>query len=308
MKVLAECEVNSNAVIDAPVTVTRGIRSYTFLPSDRGSIAKIQIVAPVDRPERFRSEMVATPGGPTNWLMTLNTDKDLLDALERDFQELEGHMALFLGITRIRWSEMKWELVFDSPEERAATQVFGFQEKRRHREPAVKIDKAGLEKLVSNVGEYPTLVAPLAFLREGSSDLASFRFINAFFNFYFVLEGLFGQGQTKNDAVERAFRDSPTLRKAVTDALSQLRSGRATVLARLQEECRLLKRSLDVDVALHLLVAMRGRLHHFANNPRRLEGTPLTHDDFEHVTELARGAAIFGLMYRVVELNNERTA
>lgn len=308
MKVLGECEVTSNAQIDSPITVTLDARTYTFLPSDRGSIAKIQIVAPVDRPERFRSTMVATPGGPTNWVVTLNTDKDLLDSLERDFQELEGHMALFLGITRIRWSEMKWDLVFDNPEERAATQVFGFQEKRRHRELAVKIDKAGLQKLVSNMGKYPTLVAPLAFLREGSSDFANFRFINAFFNFYFVLEGLFGQGKTKNDAIERAYRDSPTLRRAIADALSQLPSGKATVRAKLEEECHRLKRPLDVDTALHLLVAMRGRLHHFSNNPRRLEGTPLTHGDFEHAAELARGAAIFGLMYHVVELNNERKA
>lgn len=306
MKVLGECEVSSNALIDSPVTVTRGTRTYTFLPSARGSIGRIQILAPADRPERFRSELIPTPGQTADWQMTLNTDEDLLDSIERDFQELEGHMALFLGLTRIRWSEMKWELVFDAPEERTATQVFGFQERRRHREPPVQVEKKGLEDLVSNIGAHPTLVAPLAFLREGNSDFASFRFINAFFNFYFVLEGLFGNGKTKNPAVEKAFKDSPALVRALTDMLPELKRRDIKVWARLQSECAVFNQALNAEGAIRLLVRTRGRLHHFSNNPKRREGTPLSQKDFEHAAELARSAAIFGLMYRVVELNTGR--
>ena len=102
MKVLGECEVDSSARIDSPVTVIRGSRTYRFRPSGSGFIAKIQIISPVERPELFRSEISATPDAPTDWQMTVNTDSDLLDSIESDFQQLEGYMALFVGTTRIR--------------------------------------------------------------------------------------------------------------------------------------------------------------------------------------------------------------
>ncbi|MGA8030600.1 MAG: hypothetical protein WB992_25935 [Bryobacteraceae bacterium] len=48
-----------------------------------------------------------------------------------------------------------------------------------------------LQYLMERLVEDPGLVVPLSFCRDGNTDLRSFRFINAFFNF--VLERLVRQ-------------------------------------------------------------------------------------------------------------------
>ncbi len=45
-------------------------------------------------------------------------------------------------------------------------------------------------------------------------------------------------------------------------------------------------KQFDTEGIIELLVLTRGELHHFNNNPNRVEATPFTHDNFKSITLL----------------------
>ena len=55
----------------------------------------------------------------------------------------------------------------------------------------------------------------MSFWREGSNDFEEGHFINAFYNFYFVLEGMYADGKFKTDPVVAEFKKSAELRQSL---------------------------------------------------------------------------------------------
>jgi hydroxypyruvate isomerase len=53
------------------------------------------------------------------------------------------------------------------------------------------------------------------------------------------------------------------------------------------------------------LVWTRGDLHHFANNPNKTSGSPLTHEEYEGIAMLARYLSRRGLMLQMERLNTQ---
>ena len=70
-----------------------------------------------------------------------------------------------------------------------------------------------------------------SFWREGENEMFAGRFINAFYNFYFVLEGLYGNRKWRNDDLEAEFNASAEL-KASLDHLVLSRDGQSAVPTR----------------------------------------------------------------------------
>ena len=92
------------------------------------------------------------------------------------------------------------------------------------------------------------------------------QFVGAFYDFYFVLETLYGNGKTKNYAVEAEFKKSPLLRTAAQDALDFSEANFADQKIRME----FLKKfqSLDAERLIHYLVEKRGFLHHHTGRKR----------------------------------------
>jgi hypothetical protein len=127
-----------------------------------------------------------------------------------------------------------------------------------------------------------------SFWREGESDWVAGEFINAFFNYYFVLEGLYGNRKTKNRQIEAEMLKSPGLLAQIED----FTNGDHPV-QHLQQLARMLGVT-DAPTAsglVNLLVSTRGTLHHFQNDPKRDQVSPLVHDKYEGIAYLARRLA-----------------
>src|SRR5205814_983136 len=60
---------------------------------------------------------------------------------------------------------------------------------------------------------------PLNFFRRGMLDVYGRNYIEAIYDFYFILETLFGEGKFKTDAVSAAFLNSSQLRSCVERAI-----------------------------------------------------------------------------------------
>jgi len=140
---------------------------------------------------------------------------------------------------------------------------------------------------------------PLSFFRKGRIDSRERRHIDAIYDFYFVLETVYGDGKTKNYQVKQALQESVELCQLVQATLAD-----EFLLATMAREPKLLKsfeknyRNRSAQEILGHFVELRGFLHH---HTRRRPGMwhPEDHSRFEFdalVLEHLTFAVAFKLM------------
>lgn len=205
-------------------------------------------------------------------------DDDLLGML----QHLESLGSFWMGIKRIYWDEAEFRWEPENEEERSQLQVFSMHIHREYPQSSLVINPQYFASLIRSRDSETHLVLPMAFYREGVNDFKSHRYVNAFFNLYFYLEDLYGDGKTKNPQVEAAFRSSDQLRSAVQKFLESIlepdMSSHLQSLERFlqQEHCE-----FSVEGIISLIVKIRGNLHHFSQQSSKMKGHPLNQQQFE---------------------------
>jgi hypothetical protein len=118
-----------------------------------------------------------------------------------------------------------------------------------------------------DVGEYEI---PLEFQRRGRDDLHHERYVEAIFNFFFVLEYLFGSGQYQTNQVIGNFKASPQLIDGLAEArrqtARQLLNAHTDSLKHYNEKYG---EASDEQVIRRIVIELRGFLHHqSAKRPR----------------------------------------
>lgn len=205
-------------------------------------------------------------------------DDDLLGML----QHLESLGSFWLGIKRIYWDEAEFRWEPETEDERRQLQLFSIKTSREYPRSSLVINPQYFASLIRSREPQTHLVLPMAFYREGVNDFKSHRYVNAFFNFYFYMEDLYGQGETKNKLVETAFKKSEQLRSAIEqflqgiiepDMTSHLHSLESFLQ---QEHCE-----LTIDGIIALIVKIRGNLHHFSQRSSKMKGHPLNQVQFQ---------------------------
>jgi hypothetical protein len=139
-----------------------------------------------------------------------------------------------------------------------------------------------------------------SFWREGQNDWLAGKFINGFFNFYFVLEGLYGDRNTQNRLVQKAFKTSSELISNIGAFLAEDHPDEP--LTQLIKMFKVGNRLPTPDEVIEMLVGTRGKLHHFQNNPNRPQGSPMTHDAYHGICYLALCLAHKALLSRAVSM------
>lgn len=302
MKFSLECKVESKIGLANKIEIERGDRKYIFCPDNNGTLTRIKIVSGVRKSEKFYSEIEYRPNERVKHHMVVNRDKELYESMIRDFQELESILAFDGNLTRIMWDEPKDEVICENQEEREKVRVFSTHSRKEYPDPIKKVNEDVLRNMISTKEKYVSLAIPKAFWREGNNDFKSFRYINAFFNFYFILEGLYGNRKTKNYAVEREFKKSKEFNEFVEWMIDHLRKA-PRHLKKVNEMLKYRSKNLDVDGIIHLVVATRGDLHHFADDPNKTRGTPFNHKEFESIAWVALGLAIRAILQKMIEIN-----
>ena len=137
------------------------------------------------------------------------------------------------------------------------------------------------------------LVIPMSFYREGVRDYDVHRYVSAFFNFYFFLEGLYGGGKTKNPQVLMAFRSSAQFRAAVQEAHANLDEARmAPNKSALERMVSALNCDYSPEGLIEFLVMVRGDLHHFSQRSTRPKGHPLNQMQWRAVAFFAMSVCL----------------
>lgn len=291
MKLRVTCAVRSDVLLDRRLEFGTDNRTYSFDIDGSGNWNAITVTATIEDPSNVRwgtepvDGRLAPNQAPRKVVGEL--EPGLVQAVIADLQSLESALSLYMPLRRINWRYPEMEVLFEPGEERTLGHL-GAIKVSRGKIPPQKIPEQVFVEVVGIGLKAHELTVVTSFWREGESDWVAGEFINAFFNYYFVLEGLYGNKKTKNTHVEQEMLKSPQL-------LAQIE--KFTRLNHPVQHLQQLAGMLEVTIApsaselIALLVSTRGRLHHFQNNPNREQGSPLVHDKYEGITYLARHLA-----------------
>lgn len=240
--------------------------------------------------------------GPVN--IHANFDPELYDQIRKDIQNLESSIALMFPLRRIHWESPTLNIIFESPQEQNRpdwSALMDFKPGRGKRAPArVKDDAFQSFALLST--RHSRIAVVLSFWREGSNEFEEGNFINAFYNFFFVLEGMYANGKFRTDAVLSEFSKNAELRESVD---MFLKSGQP--LNHIEQVTKMLttrRMPTDATGMMKLIVYTRGDLHHFADNPNKIQPSLFQQDQFEGLASIMRFISRRALLNRMMAVNN----
>lgn len=199
-------------------------------------------------------------------------------------QYLESLGGFWFGVARIHWEEAEERWIPETDAEQSELNVYAHSSKLNYPPRRSLLKPMYLARVLANREAFVDLVVPLSFYREGVNDYRTHRYVNAFINFYFFLEGLFSEGKTKNRQVLEAFLRSDTLKQATDSALKRLNQPGNIVHRRsLHDFLREEGCNDSIEGWLELLVKVRGNLLHFSIASTKRKGHPLNQADFRSI-------------------------
>jgi hypothetical protein len=304
MKLSLECSTKGKIKIGKQLKVVEGSKEYLLIPDDKGWLSKIKIIKKVAVPNEY-SAMIGPGEGKVKAVINIRGSREEYLELIREFQELESILSFASGgaLESIEWDAPKEDFIPETEDEERKVHVKSFQFRKKYPEWPVFIGEESFDAIIRSKERYSSVMVALAFLREGVNEFSSRRYINAFYNFYFVLEDLYGERKTKNWAIEKEFRNSKELRKwirwAIKDNLNKYVRHRTNI----EKFCKEEKVLYDIDGLISLVVNVRGNLHHYSSGSSKHKGTPFNHEDFESIAFLTMGLALKSIGQRILEID-----
>ncbi len=191
-----------------------------------------------------------------------------LPFIQRELRALQGLLAIFgLHSIELENPEVRW--LPESEEERSQLHIFAY---KITREP---LPDSAVQPLQFDVLARAIIAAdaatdieiPLNFFRRGMLDVDERNYIEAIYDFYFILETLFGEGKFKTDAVSTAFLNSSQLRSCVQRGITD--PGPMIMLdARIRGSFAQTYGKMSVENAIDKMIELRGYLHHHTSKRR----------------------------------------
>lgn len=284
------CEVDGKTHLENGATIQHGRMTYIFYVTDllERRLKQIRIISEVDDPEKYFYHRSPTmPDG--SFTINKGHEEHIYRSLVEEMQRLESVLALAGNIKRVFWERATFEYYPETTEEHARINIlpaFFFIHEMPVDEP-VLVSSAALVALVQHTAIFKPLVVPMSFFRETKSEYAIGRYINSFFNSYFIIEGLFGNGKWRKEAIVKELTNSQVFSSFVQGFLDKVarNSDRAEGMTKDQLESDLKSANLpySVDGLVKLIVETRGKLHHFSINSTQAQGTPFNHLDYKQI-------------------------
>jgi hypothetical protein len=278
--------VEGKVDIGAGFTAEReGVR-IVLVPGVHGELLKVSVslAIPHDRVANLSSKI--GPGtADADFVIELGSDQEFHNRLIVELQSLESRLSFMsLGaLRRIRWDDPDSEdFIAESDDERSLIAVSSISLHRQFVQERFELTDAGLVELLDSLPLPEELRILEAFWREGYNFFATFQYVLAIFQFYFVIEDTFAAGKSGLTATVRALQGSPELVRFVEKSFKTIIevAPHAESLVKLMEE-----ESCDSSGSslCEFVVRMRGRLHHYSRRRPKAGGTPFNQDAFESV-------------------------
>jgi len=298
MKLSVECRILGGSPLPEPIQIQdRDGTTYLFEgPAEALETLTITKKLPADT-KAFAGLNADNTQLAGDW--DEQTYKDIME----QFKDWESMMGFGLEIQRVEWQSPTVSLIPETEEEAASIQVSRIQVRRGK---PVKTSIATAKEL-GLMSKHRELLRPLrvlkAFWREGQNEMEACRFIQAFMNFFLVIEGLYANGQFGKKEVLREFSASQELNDAVEGFLkSRHYPGSDKHDLALQEMVAHRKKQYDVPGLLYVLVDTRGELAHYLQKSRRKYGDPFRHEEYEAIVLLGLFITTHGIAREIRKL------
>ena len=306
MKLLMECKAHGLVFIEKQISVTDGQIEYLLVPDEKGWLAFVRIIKKVPNPEKY--SLKVEPGqGSIAAKFVINGDRQEYLELVREFQEIESLLS-FAGngsLRNIEWDKPREEYIPETEEEKKQVGILSFHLTKEYPKIPSRLGEKDFNSLIKTKKYYKSLIIPKAFFKEGINEFESHRYINAFYNFYFVLEDNFGNGKWRNKEIAAEFKASTDLRKHIEWMVKCQIDGRHR--ESIQKFCKEEGLTYDVDGLIDLIVRARGQLHHYSRKSSKSIGTPFTHEAFESIAFFVMGLAVQTILGEILKINNSQT-
>ena len=188
--------------------------------------------------------------------------------IQRELRAIQGMLSLF-GLRSIGLENPEVEWLPETDAERAELQLQSLKKEVKPA-PDEEIEPLSFDLIARAVlaADRATQVdTPLNFFRRGMLDIYQHEYIEAIYDFYFVLETVFGEGNFKNAAVADAFLASTQLRSCVQRALEDP-GPLMTHNPKTREKFNQVYGPLSVEEAVEKIISLRGYLHHHTEKRR----------------------------------------
>lgn len=285
MQLRIKCEVQSEVILQRRLEFKSDDRTYAFEIDAKGIWNSLTVLAKIPDPSKVQWGTAGAEGplapnqAPFNVVGRI--DPELFDSVISEIQTLESALSLYMPLRQINWRYPEYEPAYEEGEERSD---LGSVRVSRGKLPRLKMLEKDFVTAFSVALKAQDLTVVASFWREGESDWVAGKFINAFFNYYFVLEGLHANHMTDRKQVKKEMLRSPGFMQII-DKFNKDQHP----IDHLQAIAKALNSSEapTTEQVVDLLISTRGLLHHFQNNPHREQGSPLVHDRYEGIAYLA---------------------
>ena len=232
------------------------------------------------------------------------------EAARRSLQTIESVLSYATDDTNSLVKINAWEgatsLIPETPEESERVQAWGISvSKARERRPST-VTRDFLASVIEGTSRYEDLVESMAFFREGTNRQFDGEFIQAFYAFYFILEGLYAGGRSAESEIMKRFAKSRTF-STVCEASVKSYFGASTPRAGEVSVLRPLMASYSCDETAtglqRFLIRMRQQLHHFSRQSTKLQPHPFNQQAFEPLADLTRFVAKVSIEMEMKEID-----
>jgi len=303
MKYSIECSVTGKVMVRTTLHFKKDTKEYFLIPDEHGSLSSIKIIMDVPHSENFSSRTTHGKDGILNIL--IDGDLALKNQLITEFQQLESLLSFETegALISISWNKPKEDFIPETDEEKLRFQVREMYFTRDYKEVISYLNQKDFTEIMETKERYIPLTTPMSFYREGANEFHSRRYINAFYNHYFVLEDLYGEGKTKNKDVAHAFKNSIEFRGFVKWLLEGTLASDEKHRTSIKKFCAEEHVSYDLDGLIDLIIKVRGNLHHYSGKSSKHIGTPFTHRDFESIALLTLSLSVRAILQRILKIN-----
>jgi hypothetical protein len=200
---------------DVPVPGRAAV--YSFEKDEPGVITHILATVPVSDPSdwpRFSS----TPAGPTAG--TFHNGRFDLVAIRAELRVIEGLLSVH-GMESIGINELDESWLADSEEEQASLQLYStkFSKNRPANSQFDFLEFEIVARSVIAAAAATDIEVALNFFRRGSNDVLEERYIDAFYDFYFMIESRYAGGKFKQTEAKNKLLSSVELVTLIEETL-----------------------------------------------------------------------------------------
>ncbi|HEX8141412.1 MAG TPA: hypothetical protein VF553_02385 [Pyrinomonadaceae bacterium] len=314
MKFGIVCDVEGKTYLGNGITIEGDGMIYIFYVKniDDRLLNQIRIISEVDNPERYYyfKSPVNEEG---QFTVNRGFEEHILDKLIQEMQRIESCLALVANIKRVYWNKAILEYYPETTEEHARFNILPtwfFMHEMTTDDPR-GVDTNTLIHLVEQRALFQPFVVPMAFYREAKTEYSAARYINAFFNSYFIIEGLFGNGKFKTNGVIEELTKSSVftgfVQKFLDEVAKNNNPNEGMTKSQLEAELKSKNQDYTIEGLIKYIVDTRGSLHHFSMKSPKAQGTPLNNADYKRLSLIAFVLAGNSLMYYLDQQTKDKT-